>query len=149
MALASQIRHWTQIPPPSAPVQAKCPLLHPYYVIGATKCRISISIWSKLSFCSAYIEFDQVEWTTVLHQSSRLTFVTRRTVVYTFWPLLAKLSNFPSWWTEDRGMSLPLESSRPTTTGINIGSFAGWPGVGGTSWLGKHQMKYVSLNHKG
>jgi len=30
-------------------------------------------------------------------------------------------------------MSFPLESKRPTTTGINVGSFVGWPGVGGIS----------------
>lgn len=39
-------------------VQEKSPLLHPYYVIGGTKCRISIYIWSKLSLCSAYIELN-------------------------------------------------------------------------------------------
>lgn len=40
-------------------------------------------------------------------------------------------------------MSLPLESSSPIATGMNIGSFDGWPGVGGTSWLQNIQFRGV------
>ena len=39
-------------------------------------------------------------------------------------------------------MSLPLESSRPKATGMNMGSFSGCPGVGGTSWLWKPNKKH-------
>lgn len=41
-------------------------------------------------------------------------------------------------------MSLPVESSKPTAIGINVGSLTDCPGVGGISWLQicPHQTYY-------
>lgn len=80
-------------------------------------------------------------------KSSELTLVTRRTVVYTGWSLLETDCNVPSWYTEERGMSLPVESSKPSATGMNMGSFTGCPGVGGTSWLWKAHNQTQLVSH--
>lgn len=81
------------------------------------------------------------------HGNFEPTFVTLRTVVLTGWPLLAMDCNAPSWYTEEREISFPVESSKPTATGMNIGSLTGCPGVGGTSWLimSTFQQSYLSI----
>lgn len=71
----------------------------------------------------------------------------RRTVVETGPLFSASILRTPSQYTEASCMSLPFESRRPRAIGINIGSFTGWPGVGGTSWL--QNIKHILRNHNG
>lgn len=66
---------------------------------------------------------------------SLLTLVSLRTVEKTGWLSPDIDRNTPSLYTEERGKSRPDEPSKPRSTGINIGSLIGCPGVGGTSCL--------------